>query len=51
MEAGDEYLHKVLSQPPGSRNWANVSAEELKEYGEEQNNVARQTLSELLNAM
>ena len=51
METGDEYLRKVLGQPPGSRNWANMSAEELEKYSEEQNNVARQTLSELLSAI
>jgi hypothetical protein len=51
MEIGDEHLRKVLGQPPGSRNWANVSAEELEKDGEEQNNAARQTLRELLNAI
>ena len=41
----------MLGQPPAARNWADWSAEELEKAVHEWNNTARQTLSELLEAI
>jgi hypothetical protein len=51
METTSEYLRKVLGQPPGAQVWADRSVEELGKAAKEWNDIARQTLRELLNAI